>query len=147
MSIKSNWLLIWCFSNMVFLCPLIFSSCVSLVSLCSLLRMLQQGRSTFAAPAIVCSSAKSLPRGLPVPGHIGEVYPSPTAPTLKVHACLCTIVWDCRYTTSLCKQREVKQSKWGAVRVGAIFIIDNIKFQGFPSWCSCLWISHCKLEL
>lgn len=55
------------------LSPYLFLLCVS-VSLCSLLRMPQQGRSTFAAPATVCSSAKSLPRGSPVPGHIGEKF-------------------------------------------------------------------------
>lgn len=50
------------------LCPSPFVS----VSLCSPSRMRQQGRSMSAAPVTVCSSAKSPPRGSPVPGPTGK---------------------------------------------------------------------------
>lgn len=65
----SNWRLLCCSSRLSFW-PLISSS--ACVSLCSPLRTPQQGRSTFAAPAIVSSSAKSHPSGSPVPGLTGE---------------------------------------------------------------------------
>lgn len=90
------------------LLTLIFNSSVFLslcASLCSLLRMPQRGRSMSAAPATVSSSAKSHPRGSPVPGHIGKnLFPS---------VCAGAPLWDCKHTVCLC-EGQVRQRKQGA---------------------------------
>lgn len=87
---------------LVLLSAYLFLLCVS-VSLCSPLRMPQQERSTFAAPATVCSSAKSLPRGSPVPGHIGE----------KFVPCVCVCPHNCETAGTLClwKRSEAKETR------------------------------------